>query len=110
MPRSVPLTLLKEMLDCTSSIESELSANSRRHQMRAKKPRSSPMYSGSIRNAPDRSVSEKIFGAPRLAPLTLEDGEEGLHLQARGLLVQMNEDVGTPEVTIVFRDLVFEDQ
>src|SRR6266545_3113510 len=152
MPRSVPLTLLKEMLDCTSSVESELSANSRRHQMRAKKPRSSPKYSGSIRNAPDRSVSEKIigarlapsescenhlpaveglgepgrrpafhpsqsqhgheeiFGEPGLAPLTLEGGEEGLHLHAGGLLVQMNEDVGTPEVTIVFRNLVLEDQ
>ncbi len=47
MPRNVPALLLREMLHCESSATSPCSANSSRHHVRAKNPRSSSWRSGS---------------------------------------------------------------
>src|SRR6267143_1713165 len=52
------------MLHCASSAAKPRSSNSRRHHVRAKKPRMSRCGSSSTMNAPSRPVGEKIIGTP----------------------------------------------
>ena len=58
------LLALRELLAWTIRVASPWPANSRSQNARAKKPRSSPRFSRSIRNAPLRGVSVKIMSSP----------------------------------------------
>ena len=61
MPRSVPFWALSELLTWTKRVTSWCAANSCSQKARAKKPRSSPRFSRSIRYAPGIGVSVKIM-------------------------------------------------
>src|SRR6267142_1874301 len=61
MPRSVPRVALSELFTCTNWVTSWWAPNSFSQKARAKKPRSSPRFSRSIRNAPFSGVSVKIM-------------------------------------------------
>src|SRR6476620_70079 len=62
MPRSVPFWALSELLTCTNRETRPAAANSFSQKARAKKPRSSPRFSTSIRKAPGMGGSLKIMG------------------------------------------------
>src|SRR5687768_4449520 len=61
MPRTVPRAFVYEMLHCASEALRPRASNSRRHQERAKKPRSSSWRSGSTTSTPGSGVSAKVI-------------------------------------------------
>src|SRR2546429_506958 len=66
MPRSVPFSLLNEMLHCTVRGFRPRASNSAWHQERAKKPRSSSYFCSSMTKAPGNFVSQKTTIDPHL--------------------------------------------
>src|SRR5438477_7633875 len=88
MPRSVPLWALSELLAWTMRFDSPCAANSRSQKARAKKPRSSPCFSRSIRYAPFKGVSVKIIvflvsREPVESVLERAEADEPLALEVR---------------------------
>src|SRR6516165_2461517 len=71
MPRSVPLSLLSELLICTKRVSRPAAPNSRSQKRRAKKPRSSSRLSSSMTKAPWSGVGTNrigFSGGPSLRP------------------------------------------